>query len=89
MFDPVAYKESLKKKMNERYTIKEVDPASVSQGDLGLDSGNQQPPTQTTPTTPSTTPEGKPKAKDPEISMEVLKGTVKWALGEKESWKII
>jgi hypothetical protein len=82
-FDLVAYRESLLKRMNERYTITEVEPASVTQGDLGLDAGGQQPQS----AQPAVQPDAKPKAKDPEISMEVLKGTVQWALGEKEAGK--
>jgi hypothetical protein len=87
-FDPVAYKEQLNKKIQERYTLREVEPASVTQGDLGLGDAGQP----ATPQTPATPQAGQPqaptgKAKDPEISMEVLKGTVQWALAEKENGK--
>lgn len=85
-FDINKYKEGLNKRIQERYTLHEVDPAQVSQSDLGLDQpaapaapapavGGQQP----------QTPTGKPK--DPEISMEVLKGTVQWAMAEKDAGK--
>jgi hypothetical protein len=88
-FDINEYKEGLNKRIQERYTLREVDPAQVSQSDLGLD----QPAAPTTPApAPATGGQQQPKgpsgkAKDPEISMEVLKGTVQWALAEKDAGK--
>ena len=89
-FDKVAYREQLNKKIHERYTLREVEPANVTQGDLGLgDAGQPQAPNAAPQATPTPGQQQAPtgKAKDPEISMEVLKGTVKWALAEKESGK--
>jgi hypothetical protein len=89
-FDKVAYKDGLAKKIQERYTLREVGPADISQGDLGLgDAGQPQAPNAApqAPQAPQTPQGPNGKAKDPEISMEVLKGTIQWALGEKESGK--
>jgi hypothetical protein len=88
-FDINEYKEGLNKRIQERYTLREVDPAQVSQSDLGLD----QPAAPAAPAAPAPVaggqqpqaPTGKPK--DPEISMEVLKGTVQWAMAEKDAGK--
>lgn len=85
-FDIAAYKEGLNKKIKERYSLREVDPSTVSQNDLGLGDASNATPAQTPASTAPVQPEA-PKAKDPEISMEVLRGTVQWALGEKDSGK--
>jgi hypothetical protein len=89
-FDKNEYKSILNKKIEERYTIREVGPGDVSQGDLGLGEpapqASTQPQATQQPQTP-TNPNAAPKAKDPEISMEVLRGTVQWALNEKDSGK--
>jgi hypothetical protein len=84
-FDINEYKNSLKNKINERYSITEVSPTDVSQTDLGLDQP-QTPTNAPAPTTPNNQTAA-PKAKDPEISMEVLRGTVQWALSEKDGGK--
>jgi hypothetical protein len=87
-FDINEYKEGLNKRIQERYTLREVDPAQVSQSDLGLD----QPAAPAAPAAPAPAAGGQPQAptgkpKDPEISMEVLKGTVQWAMAEKDAGK--
>lgn len=89
-FDIDAYKEGLNKRIQERYTLREVDPAQVSQNDLGLEQPAAPAPSATPTPAPAAggqqqVPTGKPK--DPEISMEVLKGTVQWALAEKDAGK--
>jgi hypothetical protein len=86
-FDPKQYKEELHKKIQERFTLKEVEPAEISQDDLGLNDQPQQPSTQPQQVGTQSQPQPTGKAKDPEISMEVLRGTVQWALGEKEAGK--
>ena len=87
-FNLAAYKEELNKRIQERYTLREVEPASVTQGDLGLgDAGQPQAPNAAPAPTGGQPQAPTGKAKDPEISMEVLKGTVKWALAEKEAGK--
>lgn len=90
MFDSEAYRKNLLKSIEERYSLREVDPASVGQSDMGM--GQTPPADPNAPANPAA-PTGVQQPavpghpKDPEISMEVLKGTVKWALGEKDSGK--
>jgi hypothetical protein len=86
-FDRDAYANDLLKSIQESYTLHEVDPNDIGQADLGAPapSGQQTPQASSTPNAPMAG--GTPHAKDPEISMEVLKGTVQWALGEKDAGK--